>query len=178
MNIEYECRLLGINKENFEKLLLEKGAVKKDDYYQKRYTYDFNPKKENKWVRLRTNGKINTLTIKEITNNKAIDGTNELEIEVSDFTKANEILNQLGYIYRNYQENKRTTYTLDGVEIDIDSWPMIPTYVEIEGKSKEDVYNIIDKLNLPKKDITYLDVTGIYNDIYNIDVLSIKELKF
>ena len=55
---------------------------------------------------------------------------------------------------------------------------MIPTYVEIEGKSKEDVYNIIDKLNLPKKDITSLDVTGIYNDIYNIDVLSIKELKF
>lgn len=118
------------------------------------------------------------MTIKEITNNKDIDGTNELEIEVSDFKKANEILNQLGYIYRNYQENKRTTYTLDGVEIDIDSWLMIPTYVEIEGKSKEDVYNIIDKLNLPKKDITSLDVTGIYNDIYNIDVLSIKELKF
>lgn len=46
MNIEYECRLLEINKENFEKLLLEKGAVKKGDYFQKRYTYDFNPKRE------------------------------------------------------------------------------------------------------------------------------------
>ena len=82
MNIEYECRLLEINKKKKEKLLLEKGAVKKGDYFQKRYTYDFNPKKENKWIRLRTNGKINTLTIKEITNNKAIDETNELEIEV------------------------------------------------------------------------------------------------
>ena len=178
MNIEYECRLLEVDKEKFEKLLIENGAVKKGNYFQKRYTYDFNPKKENKWIRLRTNGKINTLTIKEITNNKAIDGTNELEIEVSDFEKTNEILKHLGYIYRNYQENKRTTYTLDGVEIDIDSWPMIPTYVEIEGKNKEDVYNIIDKLNLPKKDITSLDVTGIYNNIYNIDVLNIKELNF
>ena len=178
MNIEYECRLLEIDKGNFEKLLLENGAVKKGDYFQKRYTYDFNPKKENKWIRLRTNGKVNTLTIKEITNNKAIDGTNELEIEVSNFEKTNEVLKELGYVYRNYQENKRTIYTLEGVEIDIDSWPMIPTYVEIEGKSTEDVYKIINKLNLPKDKITSLDVTGIYNDIYNIDVNNIKELKF
>ena len=178
MNIEYECRLLEIDKGNFEKLLLENGAVKKGDYFQKRYTYDFNPKKENKWIRLRTNGKVNTLTIKEITNNKAIDGTNELEIEVSNFEKTNEVLKELGYVYRNYQENKRTIYTLEGVEIDIDSWPMIPTYVEIEGKSTEDVYKIINKLNLPKDKITSLDVTGIYNDIYNIDVNNIKELRF
>ena len=178
MNIEYECRLLEVDKESFEKLLLENGAIKKGNYFQKRYTYDFNPKKENKWIRLRTNGKVSTLTIKEITDNKVIDGTNELEIEVSDFEKINEILKHLGYVYRNYQENKRITYTLDGVEIDIDSWPMIPTYVEIEGKSKEDVEKIIDKLNLPKEKITFLDVTGIYNDIYNIDVLSKKNLTF
>ena len=35
MNIEYECRLLEINKENFEKLLLEKGAVKKAIIFKK-----------------------------------------------------------------------------------------------------------------------------------------------
>ncbi len=177
MNIEYECRILEINKEEFIKKLELFGAIKKGEYFQKRYTYDFNPKIENKWIRLRTNGNKNTLTIKDITNKHSISGTKELEIEVSDFDKTNEILKELGYNFRNYQENKRITYLLNGVEIDVDSWPLIPTYVEIEGHSEEEVRNIIDILDI-KNNITTLDVTSIYNDIYNIDILSIKELMF
>lgn len=102
----------------------------------KRYVYDFNPINKNKWIRLRTDGKTSTLTIKEIVDKNEIDGTNEIEIEVSSFENANKILNELGYVARNYQENKRIKYTLDGVEIDIDFWPLIPPYVEIEGKMK------------------------------------------
>ncbi len=37
---------------------------------------------------------------------------------------------------RAVQENKRCHYILEDVEIDIDSWPMIPDYIEIEGKMK------------------------------------------
>lgn len=177
-NIEYECTYLDINKEEFIKEIENLGAKKVDEFFQKRYTYDFNPKINNKWIRLRTNGKKTTLTIKEIFDKNRIGGNRELEIEVSDFLKANEILLELGYKYRNYQENKRIVYKLDNIEFDIDSWPLIPTYVEIEGKSEDDVKTIIEKLNLDKTKITNYDVTSIYNDIYNINILDIDVLKF
>lgn len=104
---------------------------------QKRYVYDFNPVNPKKWIRLRTNGVKNTITVKEIIDNQVIDGTNELEVEVSDFNIANLILKELGYVPRNYQENYRIIYNLNGVQISIDTWPKIPTYVELEAKSED-----------------------------------------
>lgn len=46
--------------------------VKKRDYSQRRYTYDFNPVQSNKWIRLRTNGSKTLLTIKEVNDRMSI----------------------------------------------------------------------------------------------------------
>lgn len=67
---------------------------------------------------------------------------------------------------------------LDDVEIDIDTWPLIPTYVEIEGKDEKSVELMIDKLNLKDKKVTALDVQSVYEKIYNIDISKIQILKF
>ena len=104
----------------------------------------------------------------------------------------------MGIKSRGYQENKRTQYILNGVEIDIDSWPMIPTYVEIEGKNEEEVmkytvFKMVDDsilgkaailvpgkkeiLELPKDKVTTLDVDSVYKK-YGIDLKVIKVLKF
>ena len=83
----------------------------------------------------------------------------------------------MGIKSRGYQENKRTQYILNGVEIDIDSWPMIPTYVEIEGKNEEEVMTTLKLLDLPKDKITTLDVDSVYKK-YGIDLKVIKVLKF
>ena len=83
----------------------------------------------------------------------------------------------MGIKSRGYQENKRTQYILNGVEIDIDSWPMIPTYVEIEGKNEEEVMNTLEILELPKDKVTTLDVDSVYKE-YGIDLKVIKVLKF
>lgn len=42
-------------------------------------------------------------------------------------------MNKIGFDYRSLQENKRIQYILNGIEIDFDTWPMIPTYMEFEG---------------------------------------------
>ena len=174
MNTEYEVRILEINQENIIEKLNNLNAQFKGDYLQKRYVYDFNPKEKGKWIRLRTNGKSTTLTIKNILSSK-IDGTKELEIEVDDFEKTNLILKELGYTPKGYQENRRIQYLLDGVEVDIDIWPLIPTYLEIEGKNEKEVYDTLKKLNIKAKDSTTTDVESVYlnygynlNDIYNL----------
>ena len=158
------------------KKLEELGAEFKGDNEQKRYVYDIIPKEDGKWIRLRTNGRKTTLTYKNVVKT-TIDGTKELEVEVSDFEKTNELLENMGIKSKGYQENKRTQYILNGVEIDIDSWPMIPTYVEIEGKNEEEVMNTLEILELPKDKVTTLDVDSVYKK-YGIDLKDIKVLKF
>lgn len=176
MKTEYEVRILEINLEDTINKLEKLGATLIGKYEQKRYVYDLVPAEKGKWIRLRTNGEKATLTYKDVVSDK-IDGTKELEFEVSDFEKTNEFLERIGFYNKGYQENNRIQYELDGVEIDIDTWPLIPTYMEIEGKSEEDVLNMINKLNMNKEKITSLDVQNVYKQ-YGIELEEIKELKF
>ncbi len=177
METEYEVRVLDIDVDNLLKKLEELGAVKKGEYFQRRYVYDFKPKLEGKWIRLRTNGENTTLTIKDIRDDKSISGTLELEEKVEDFDKTHLILKELGYEAKAYQENKRITYVLEDIELDIDSWSLIPTYLEIEGKNEEAVKKYIELLGLKDYTITSEGVTKIYAR-YHIDIDSYKELKF
>ena len=168
MHTEYEVRILEVDVEEVRNKLEKVGASLEWDLLQKRYVYDFIPKVEGKWIRLRTNGDKTTLAIKNLISSQ-IDGTQEIEIEVDDFLKTNTILNELGYEAKGYQENRRIQYKLDGVEIDIDYWPMIPAYLEIEGPNEEAVYKIVELLGFKREDCTTLDVDGIYLDYgYNL----------
>ena len=177
MNIEYEARILEIDKDKLIKGLNKLSAKFVGEVSQKRYLDNIIPKANGKWLRLRTNGKKTTLTYKSVEKN-SIDGTKELEIEVDNFENTNSLLELAGIKNKGYQENNRVQYVLDDVEIDIDTWPMIPTYVEIEGKSEESVLNIIKKLGINDKKITTLDVQSLYKEIYNIDITKIDILKF
>ena len=177
MNIEIEERVLEINAESIINKLEKLNAIKKGEWYQRRYVYDFNPKREKEWIRLRSNGEKTTLTYKNIEDN-SINGTKELEIEVSNFEETNEMLNILGYKPKAYQENKRIRYILNNVEIDIDSWPLIPTYLEIEGESVEEVKRVEQLLEIDLSKVTTLNCQDIYKEIYGIDIDKIDELKF
>ncbi len=161
MNSEYEVRVLDVDVDDFIKQIKKLGAIYVNKYEQKRYIYDFNPKIDNKWIRLRTDGFKTTLAIKEY-QSAEIGGTKEIEIEVSDIEKTDEILNQLGYFKRSIQENKRIRYMLNDVEIDIDTWPHLNTYVEFEGKSKKSVLDLLKLLKIDENRITTMDAQDIY----------------
>ncbi|MBQ9790990.1 MAG: CYTH domain-containing protein [Clostridia bacterium] len=162
MKTEFEVRLLECDYKNIITRLKELNATFTGDNLQMRYCYDFNPVKENSWIRLRTNGKITTLTIKEIMD-KSVSGTKESEIVVSSFEETDKILNKLGYFARSIQENRRVQYILDGVEIDIDFWPEIPPYLEIEGESEDSIKKVVEKLGLDYEKFVTLDVSSVYD---------------
>lgn len=143
--------------------------------------YGINP---NKWVRVReTNGRT-TITIKHILNpdlqkdsKEEIQRVMETEMEVPSIEEANSILEQLGFSFRNYQEKNRATYSVDGVEVDIDSWPMIPSYVEIENDSNELIQSTIEKLGLQEHEIVSCNTADVYKK-YGIDLYAFRELRF
>ena len=171
--IEYEVRMLEIDREEILELLKSNGAIKVKEGLQQRYVYDFNPVQKHKYIRVRTDGIKTTLTIKQNLGD-TIDGTKELEMEVSDFETANQILNELGYTPKGYQENYRLEYELDGVKFDIDRWPLIPEFMEIEGPNEEAIYSILDKLKISRESVT---AEGAYEH-YGIDSSELEDLRF
>ena len=86
----------------------------------------------------------------------------ELEIEVSNFDETNEILNRLGFFARGTQTNRRIRYILDDVEIDIDFWPLIPTYVEFEAESVQKIKDLCQKLEISFDSLTTMSVPEVY----------------
>ncbi len=172
-NIEFEARILEIDHNEIVAKLEALGAKKVKDVFQRRYVYDFNPIQKHKYIRVRTDGIKTTLSIKQVEKD-TIDGTKELEIEVSDFEKANEILNILGYFPKGYQESKRLEYKLDNVVFDIDTWPLIPEFMEIEGPNAESVWNMVDLLKIPREKVI---TSGAYEH-YGIDSTELENLSF
>lgn len=132
-----------------------------------------------KWIRLReTNSKV-TIAVKHIlaSTDSKLQQMLETEIEVPNIKSANDLLEALGFSYKSYQEKHRTTYNLDGYDIDIDTWPGIPTYFEIEGNSEEELEKILNKLGYSMKDTVSCTADEIYK-MYGKSMFEIRELKF
>ena len=101
-------------------------------------------------------------TLLQEVHDKTEHGTKELEIEVSSIELAHEILEKLGYKRRSIQENKRIRYILNDVEIDIDTWPKLNTYVEFEADSLDKIKDVIRILGFDYKDTITEDAQDIY----------------
>ncbi|MGC9142953.1 MAG: adenylate cyclase, partial [Candidatus Micrarchaeia archaeon] len=75
------------------------------------------------------------------------------------------------------QENKRTSYNLDGVEISIDEWPKLPPILEIEADSEEKIKETIDKLGIKGRVLGNISWEKVYS-LYGMDLRKFKILKF
>lgn len=183
MKTEYETKVLDVDIEYVEKELIELWAKIYDEVLMKRWVYDMTQKKWNKdlnlnaeWYRLRDNGKDITITYKKRSGNQIWD-TQEIELEVSDFDIANELLSKLDRDNSFYQENRRKQFDLDWIEFTIDSWPMIPPYIEIESSSKEKVEEGLKLLWLENEPHWDFSVLKVYEK-YGIDLHEFKKVVF
>ncbi|MFC9876422.1 class IV adenylate cyclase [Nocardia salmonicida] len=176
MPIEHEAKILDIDPDTIERHILDKGGHKLGERFMRRYVYDITPGVDGKWIRLRDNGSRTTLAVKEITSD-AIDGTHEVEVSVDDFAATNAMLKVMGFSAKSYQETKRTSYTLDGAELELDTWPGIPPYLEIEAATKADVIRVAELLGYTEADLTGENTIKIYAR-HGIDLNTIRELRF
>ena len=175
---EYEVKILDIDVEEIEKKLLELGAKKHEEKFFRIYSYKVDDSSTNveEHVRLRDEGNKITLAYKKKVNFD-IDGTEEIEFEVSSFEKAYEFLSKFTFDGTYYQEKKRYDYVLGDIVFSIDSWPKIPTFLEVESTYEEKVVEGLKLLGLVGKDVGNLSMVKVYNK-YGLDIHSFKELKF
>ncbi len=150
---EIEAKFIHIDVEKLRDKLKALEAVFIGSFDYKRKSYDFPGlplAEKHAWVRVRDEGDKVVMTYKQRleANSETMrdGGMKEVEIVVSDFTTADQFLKSIGMIEKFYEENKRERYILDTVEVDIDTWPMIDPYVELEGNSWENVEAVAKKL--------------------------------
>ena len=133
----------------------------------------------NKWIRLRKSNEKVELTVKHIfeKSSKRIQKVREIEINVSDLDETNKLLESIGIVRRNYQEKVRYSYKYKTAEIEIDLWPMLEAYMEIECDDEKIIDEIIKKLEFDSKEIVSLNTEQLYKR-KNINILEISDLKF
>ena len=86
-----------------------------------------------------------------------------------DFEKISNFLLAIGLDNKSYQETKRERWELDEVEVTIDTWPWIPTFVELEGESEESIKEIIKLLELEKNKTWEKGERILIQEIYDLD---------
>jgi adenylate cyclase class 2 len=177
MPAEYEAKVLDIDPATMADLILSKGGREvASTTVQRRYVYDIVPGDQSKWIRLRDNGRQTTLAVKRIAHD-GIDGTYEVEVTVGNLDTTIELLGLLGFQPKGYQENRRTSFELEGASLEIDEWPMIPPYLEIEAASPEDVIRVAGILGYDESQVTSDNTTKIYAR-YGIDLSQHEQVEF
>ncbi|MGB9732867.1 MAG: class IV adenylate cyclase [Candidatus Micrarchaeales archaeon] len=174
--IEIETKIDGIDVKEVKKALKRLGANAAKSKLFRRYVFNLEEKAgEDRFIRLRSDGKKSTLTYKH-RQGTSLANTEEVETEVKDFDATARILSAI-LPEPLYQENKRTSYNLDGVEISIDEWPKLPPILEIEADSEEKIKETIDKLGIKGRVLGNISWEKVYS-LYGMDLRKFKILKF
>ncbi|MCB9805679.1 class IV adenylate cyclase [Candidatus Nomurabacteria bacterium] len=181
---EIEVRFLEIDKEALIKKLQELGAEDRGENKLQEFLVersDVDNTKLTEFIRLRKNGDKTEMTYKKMqplgSDLKKMFGGLDITIHIDDFDKAKLILENIGLVLRRQQEKYRHTFVLDNVTFDIDTWPQVPTYVEIEGDDEEDLKKAAEKVGLDWKDVNYNSAGDIVRG-YGIALDSVKTFTF
>ena len=168
MNNEIEAQFLDINKDEIRDKLKSIGAeLVKPEVLMKRTVFYTG---EHSFARVRDEGegKI-VMTYKNISDDKSILGTKEVNVEIDSYDNGILFTKGCGLEIKAEQESYRETWRYGDVEICIDTWPWIPTFIEIEGPSEDDVWGTAAKLKLKKDDAKFGSVDTTYQYYYGID---------
>jgi len=175
--IEFEAKVLDIDPAKFALLITDAGgACTAGTRLVRRYVYDTIPAVPGRWVRLRDTGTDVTLCVKQI-NSDAVDGTHETEVTVDDFEEVAALLQLTGLTPRSYQENRRTSYTLGAARLEVDEWPRIPPYLELEADDEAGVRTAAAALGIDHDQLTSINTVKVYAR-YGIDLTSLADLRF
>ncbi|WP_405561935.1 CYTH domain-containing protein [Streptomyces sp. NBC_01180] len=175
--IEYEAKVLDTDPAKTAQFIIDAGGTQQAERrLMRRYVYDTIPAVPGRWVRLRDTGPDVTLCVKQISTD-AVDGTHETEVTVSSFEETDALLRLAGLAPRSYQENRRTSYTLGSVRLEVDEWPRIPPYLEIEADDESQVWDTAAALGIDRERLTSVNTTKVYG-LYGIDLDSIADLRF
>jgi adenylate cyclase class 2 len=172
MKTEIEAKFLNVDVDKIKAKLKEIGAtLKYPERFMKRKVFDFPDsrlRKEGAWVRVRDEGEGEiTLSYKKLVD-RTLHGTKEITLDVNNFETMCDFLQACGLDSKSYQETKREKWIIGESEITIDTWPWIPTFVEIESETEEEIHKVSDMLDFDWNNALHGSVETAYQDLFNV----------
>ncbi len=167
MNNEIEAQFLDINKNEIRaKLESAGGKLINKERIMKRVIFDAG---EHQFIRVRDEGDKVVMTYKNVHNDKSILGTKEVNVIVDDYDRAVEFMKGTHLDIKAHQETLREEWELNGCEICIDTWPWIPSFIEVEGPSEEKVWETAAMLDMDKEKAKFGSVDSTYEHYYGVE---------
>jgi adenylate cyclase class IV len=123
------------------------------------------------YLRLRQEGNQFELIFKQ-----KVEGINGIksEIEISipilrkEWASTTRLLVSLGLRQVALQEKRRVSYIYPPYRFDIDTWPGVPTYLEVEAPSREEVLQAIALLGFSQESAMSMSAAEVF-ELYGID---------
>lgn len=173
---EIEVKFFDINLSNIRQKLVKIGGVlKTPERLMKRVVFggEANPEMMCTYGRVRDEGSVITMSAKYSAKNGDITSQKEAQVTVSDFDAAVSVLKSFGLKPTNYQESRRETWQLgDGTLVELETWPDLPGYIEIEGDSIAAIKDAAAKLGLDWSTHTTDSTDKLYASYLNLDTES------
>lgn len=154
---EIEVKILEIDEEEVKKRLLDLGAEKTFEGEIEVYRIDFDDDrldKSGEFLRVRKVGDQTELCFKGKKEESRFKVREEIEVNTSCLPTTIKIFEKLGF--KNIFDGKklRTSYKLEDVKFEIDKYPEIPVFLEIEAPTEEDVKEYVQKLGYTMEQTT------------------------
>jgi len=160
---EIEVKILEINVEEIEKKLREIGAKKVFEGELVSIYFDFESRsleRKGKVLRLRQKGDTVILTYKELINQDKAKIMDEYELAVNELEPMKRIFEGIGLPL--YEFNKhRTTYKLGQINFEIDQYPGIPAFLEIETSDLSKLNEIISEFGFSEEEVKTYSIKDV-----------------
>lgn len=183
---EIEVVFLDVNKEGLEEKLLSIGAHKVKDIFYRHVAMDYPDyrlNKDNSWIRLRDEDGEVILAYKKRLGVTSQDGSTndagmeEIEVVVDSYENTKLFFQKIGFIEKHEAEKKRTRWQKGETVFDIDTWPAIPTFLEIEAPTWEDIDTATQLLGFDPKERKICSANQIYK-LYGMNVDDYQKIGF
>lgn len=98
----------------------------------------------------------------------------EINLKILDKNAMSDLLIELGMKIYAHQEKDRISWKYGEWQFDLDQYPRMPAYLEIEGKNEEGIQEAIKLLGLEGKTATPKGERVVISDIYGLDWYDMK----
>jgi predicted adenylyl cyclase CyaB len=93
----------------------------------------------------------------------------EINFEIEEPEKLTDLFSEIGLEQYAHQEKYRTTYKFKDWQFDIDEYPEMPAFIEIEGTSEEHVKEAMKLLGIENNKTWAEGERTLIQNIYNLD---------